>query len=77
MQSLKTGIKMGGLELLSSGFQIQTGPDELRESEAEGSGTCCLRKGGVGAERRGQEEFSQINLTMLEAPRACEICLKV
>lgn len=35
LQSLETGIKIGGLELRSSGFQVQMGPDELRESEAE------------------------------------------
>lgn len=42
-------------------------PAELREIEAEG---VCLRKEGVGAEASAQEGFPQINLTMLEAPRA-------
>lgn len=54
MQSLKTGIKMDGLELLSSGFQIQTGPDELRESEAEGVWNMLLKEGGS----RSREERS-------------------
>lgn len=46
------------------------GPDEVRESEAEGIWNMLLKKERAkGAERRGQEEFSQINFPMPEAPR--------